>query len=176
MKTVRKYCTHCGSPYYYVLSGSGLLQLNDEHYCKDCKKVIIDALSKVKRRYITKFKETTVESNVKNTFNQLLRGFDESVSIFIKYVNLDYDEIWEVEYQGRTYAFCKNKNDEEYKTFVLSDFNIESNSFEGEHQTNSEEITLIACYGTHRIFNSDVEATNLPKPLGEVFYMNPILS
>lgn len=55
-----KRCTHCKTVYAYQASGYGCHDpLNDDEYCPDCKKVIVDALKDVPK----KFDSTWVETN-----------------------------------------------------------------------------------------------------------------
>ena len=58
---VQHRCFHCNVRYTYQGSGHGCLDpLNDAHWCRDCKQVIIEALSNVPQR-VEKDYETTNE-------------------------------------------------------------------------------------------------------------------
>lgn len=57
MKTTRKRCKHCGIEYSYQLSGNGDYEYNDEYYCHDCKKVMMDALKSVPKKFTYGWKE-----------------------------------------------------------------------------------------------------------------------
>jgi rubredoxin len=55
-----KRCRHCKTVYTWQASGEGCFnELNDETYCPDCKKVIIEALKSVSQ----KFKKVWVETD-----------------------------------------------------------------------------------------------------------------
>ncbi len=45
-------CAHCKAPYTWQASGEGCFEpLNDQKYCADCKKVVLEALMRVPKRF-----------------------------------------------------------------------------------------------------------------------------
>lgn len=58
MLTYSKHCKHCGNQYMYQASGNGCLNTyNDENYCPECKKAIIDTLNKIPIKFVEKWKK-----------------------------------------------------------------------------------------------------------------------
>ena len=54
MEQEYKFCKHCGIRYLYVTSGCAPMY-NDACYCTECRKAIVDALSKIPVRAGTRF-------------------------------------------------------------------------------------------------------------------------
>jgi len=71
MKSQINQCIQCGTEYTYISSAYGGIpdaELNDHKYCPDCKKIINDALKKVKKKFIDKW----VDASNEVTLSQLL--------------------------------------------------------------------------------------------------------
>lgn len=64
MRVAIHYCVHCGAKYYFQLSGTVTAvdtpaEYRDKDYCPECKKAIVDALSKISIKSKMKWIETT---------------------------------------------------------------------------------------------------------------------
>ena len=80
MKTWICRCKHCGKEYSYQASGEGCNnKLNNEDYCPECMKAILDALEKIPVRFEHRWKKIERPSEeIVNRFKKLKKEKDEA--------------------------------------------------------------------------------------------------
>ena len=80
MKTWICRCKHCGKEYSYQASGEGCNnKLNNEDYCPECMKAILDALDKIPVRFEHRWKKIERPSEeIVNRFKKLKKEKDEA--------------------------------------------------------------------------------------------------
>lgn len=152
MRTTISRCIHCGTTYTYQLSGYPQLnEYNDEHYCPECKKAIVEALSKIPKKFDRKWrtlKEEEVTDELLSCMNRMLEEYDEAnrnpnSGLFpepIKIVacrNDDYEHTREFRVEGTMY--CADFNGERmsreggFAIRVEDEYDLTEKKYTGSH-------------------------------------------
>lgn len=131
-----KRCRHCNTIYAWQASGDGCFrELNDEDYCPDCKKVIVEALKSVPK----KFKKIWVETD-EVTYDYLkaerAKQDEKNGGLCMRrvYVSLfntekgtrEVNDAFDVDDKQYLVLYW-NDNPDEIKIKVLKELNIETN-------------------------------------------------
>lgn len=183
MQTERRRCTHCGSEYSYQISGYGCqYEVNDEDYCPDCKKVILNALSNVPKKFTNKWKEIPYDEKLVQGFNSLKKDEEERDTVLFSVligVNLDFDCIELYYYGHKRYALCKNKEDKDWKIFLESEFDLYKNDFTGKVWTDARlrnsDTYRKGCNFLRALENvpaHECKESGISKPLGGVHWQD----
>lgn len=152
MRTTISRCIHCGKTYTYQLSGYPQLnEYNDEHYCPECKKAIMEALSKIPKKFDRKWrslKDEEVSDELLSDMNKLLDDWDEAnrnpnCMLFpepVKVVacrNDDYDHTREFRVEGTMYCADFNGDrltrEDGFAIRVEDEYNLIEKKYTGAH-------------------------------------------
>lgn len=173
MKTYKTRCKHCGREYTFQASGEGCLDnYNDKDYCPTCKKAIVDALSKVPKKFVGIYKEIPLDNNLLPIFKEIKEEDEKDRGFFIRMrecVPIDFDIIELYCYEYKSYALCKNKEEKEWHLLMKCEFDEVKKEFTDkpwkcgkrrEYRKVSPMCRTVA--------NFEVKTINMPPPSGTV--------
>lgn len=180
MRTTRKRCKHCGNEYSYQLSGNGDYQYNDEHYCPDCKKVMLDALENVPKKFTYGWREIPfiISDRMKDVKQKTLSFWQEC-----KKKNMPV--------MRRVYPTCFNSKISKTEHFVINNVKyLIQHFYNGEKkmfmwcEKNIDNNEYGKCWVVNEIDSYDVDTNfhkgqftmtsqNLPEPLNNIFFVQP---
>ena len=114
-------CKHCGKSYGYQSSGEGCFRPeNDKDYCPDCKKAVLEALSKIPKKYARKFHGFEPTEEQLHYFAELIEREEEALvhpdghsfprAVRVMYCDPNYEKRWYLKVKGVSYLVdCNGK-------------------------------------------------------------------
>lgn len=180
MRTTRKRCKHCGIEYSYQLSGNWDYKYNDEHYCPDCKKVMLEALENVPKKFTYGWKEIpfNISEKMKNVKQKKLSFLAECKNKNIPVIKKVYSVFFNSKISKTEYFVIDNIKyliqyfyNGEKKMFMWCEKNIDNDEYGKYWVVNETDL-----YDVNENFRKetfDITSQHLEQPSNKIFFMQP---
>lgn len=168
MRITRKRCKHCGDEYSFQLSGNGDYTYNDEHYCHDCKKTMLDALENIPKKFIYGWKEIPfhITERMKEVKEKTLSYWEECKINNKPLMRKVYSAWFNPKIHKTEHFVIDNIKyliqyfyDGEKKMFVWCEKDISTDEYDVNTSFHKETF--------------EISSQNLPEPSGKIFFIQP---
>lgn len=179
MRTYLCRCKHCGKLYSYQASGDGCFsKFNDENYCSDCQKVIVEALesylpkSQTIIRQIKEIEYKDIKNHV-HTFKDLKRKYSEGTLSIVAYVPLPFKFVDIYNLNGYRYYVCWDDDVEKKSYFADYEYDGAKNEFTQLYKhLNSHDGYTKGCGRPLFSFKAEDIPVRKMEPLGKLYWFD----